>query len=401
MALERKLEYNIGEMDYGLEIVNLDILEWSEKYTGEKFHALLTDSPYEYVFMGKSWDSSGVSFSTDTWSALGKHMLPGAFGMTYGGARTWHRIAVAIEDAGFIMHPTIFCWTYATGLHKAARIDTAIDKEAGAYEEREVIEKSVATYGYQKSGERWAKDHYVTRPATEEATMWWEYRYGIQALRPAVEPIILFQKPYDGKKLDSIRKHGAGALHIEPAKYSGGKWPTNFIVVHHPLCTENECHHSCNLIGSPQSEDYFHSFGWEYDTAEGASVMYGKKSLGLERTIAIDPPVGHPTMKPLAVNMWRGRLLLPPQNYSPRRLLVPFGGVMSESIAAILAGWEHVTSVEINSDYAVAGEARAKWWFEMSTKYGHNVEDILAALKAEQNDQPVQLWLNILGDDSQ
>ena len=163
-------------MDSRLEIYNENILDWCKEYDGDPFHALLTDSPYEYGFMGKTWDSSGVSFSSDTWAALGEHMLPGAFGVTYGGARTWHRIAVAIEDAGLIIHPSIFCWTYATGLHKAARIDTAIDREAGAYDDREVIEKSRASYGYQKSGERWTKDHFVTKPATEEALLWWEYR---------------------------------------------------------------------------------------------------------------------------------------------------------------------------------------------------------------------------------
>ena len=380
-------------MDRGLEIVNQDVIEWSKSYSGDKFHALLTDSPYEYGFMDKSWDSSGVSFSPATWEALGEHMLPGAFGATYSGARTWHRIAVAIEDAGLIIHPSIFCWTYATGLHKGKRLDGKIDKDAGVYDDREILKKSAASYGYQKSGGRWTKDHYVTKPVTEEALMWWEYRYGIQALRPAVEPIILFQKPYDGKTIASIREHGAGALHIEATKYDGGRWPTNFIVVHHPLCTEAQCYHSCNALRQSADGDYFMSLGWEYDIAEGTSVRYGKKSLGLERTIGIDPPVGHPTMKPLSVNIWLSKLLLPPSGFAPRRLLVPFGGVMSESIGAVLAGWEHVTSVEINEEYATAGKSRAEWWFDMADKHGPNVEAILKA--ASGDDEPAQLKLGI------
>jgi len=376
-----------------IKIYNDDISNWCKTYSGEKFHALLTDSPYEYGFLDKEWDATGVSTNPNTWALMKEHMLPGAFGMTYGGPRTWHRIAVAIEDAGFIIHPTIFCWTYATGLHKAKHIDTIIDKEAGVYDEREIIEKSTATYGYQKSGERWDKDHYVTKPATDEALDWWEYRYGIQALRPAVEPIILFQNPYEGKWTDSIRKYGSGAFHIEATKYSGGKWPTNFIVVHHPLCTKTECHPSCNVLTFPD-KDYFLTFYDDSGTMRQSSVMYGKKSLGDERKVGIEPPVNHPTIKPLAVNVWLGKLLLPPDKYAPRRILVPFGGVMSESIGASLAGWEDVVSVEINSDYADAGLNRATWWLEMADKYGPDVDKILDAYK-EKDDAPEQLKLEL------
>jgi len=365
-------------METTLEIYNEDINKWSKEYSGPPFHALFTDCPYEYGFMGKSWDSSGVSFLPDTWAALGKHLLPGAFGMTYGGARTWHRIATAIEDAGFIIHPSIFCWAYATGLHKAARIDTAIDKEKGVYDEREVLEKSTATYGYQRSGERWNKDHFVTRPASKEALAWWEYRYGIQALRPAVEPIILFQKPYEGKKVDSIREYGSGALHIEACKYEGGKWPTNVVISHHPLCTKAKCHPTCNLHNGNFDNAYFPTFSWGPDFLEGVNLYYNKKSLGPEREIELGG-INHPTIKPISLNVWLAKLLLPPGVYSPRRLLVPFGGVMSESIGAILAGWEHIVSVEKTHEYANAGRNRAEWWMQMANKYGNDVDEILKA----------------------
>jgi len=388
------MEHNIGAMDERLTIVNQDIIEWSKEYQGPKFHALLTDSPYEYGFLNKKWDATGISTDPSTWGALRRHLLPGAFGMTYGGARTWHRIAVAIEDAGLIIHPSIFCWVYATGLHKGKRLDTVIDKEAGVYDEREIIEKSTSTFGYQLSGDRWRKDHYVTRPVTEEALMWWEYRYGIQTLRPAVEPVILFQEPYNGKATESIRKYGAGALHTEAAKYSG-KWPTNFVVSHHPLCTKEECYHSCNVSTFGDQADYFLSERWDADEAEHTSVMYGKKSLGTERKMAIDENVSHPTIKPIAMNMWLAKLLLPPAKFAPRRILVPFGGVMSESIAAILAGWEQVVSVEINKDYATAGANRANWWITMSEKYGADVDAIISAVNGEHCAIPEQLKLDI------
>lgn len=383
-------------MEYGnLTVINDDIVNWSKNYDGERFHALITDSPYEYGFLDKKWDSTGVGTDESTWVQLGELLYPGAFGLTYGGSRTWHKLATALENAGFIIHPTIFCWTYATGLHKAKHIDTIIDKEAGVYEQREIIEKSRATYGYQKSGERWTKDHFVTRPVTDEAIDWWEYRYGLQSLRPAVEPIILFQKPYKGKWTDSIREYGAGAFHIEATKYDGGKWPTNFIVVHHPLCTNDECYQTCNVASLPPGKNQFLTMFDDSDTMIASQVFYHKKSLGLERSIGIDKSVKHPTIKPISVNAWLAKLLLPPEKYSPRRLLVPFAGVMSEAIGGIFAGWEDVVGIEINSEYAVSGANRADWWINAAKKYGPDVDKIISATKEERKNNSSQLKLEI------
>ena len=70
----------------------------------------------------------------------------------------------------------------------------------------------------------------------------------------------------------------------------------------------------------------------------------------------------HPTVKPLTLTKWLATLLLPPPEYAPRRLLVPFGGVCSEAIGALLAGWEHITVIEMSQEYCNIGEARVKFW---------------------------------------
>ena len=62
--------------------------------------AVVTDPPYELGFMGKSWDSQGVSFQPETWQIIRNACLPGAPLLSFGGSRTQHRIACAIEDAG-------------------------------------------------------------------------------------------------------------------------------------------------------------------------------------------------------------------------------------------------------------------------------------------------------------
>ena len=90
----------------------------------------ITDPPYELGFMGKSWDNAGVSFQKETWEKVYRVLKPGGFLLAFGGTRTWHRIAVAIEDAGFEIRDTI-CWLYGSGFPKSYNIGKGIDKRRG------------------------------------------------------------------------------------------------------------------------------------------------------------------------------------------------------------------------------------------------------------------------------
>ena len=138
------------------DIVCADVMDWARDYDGPKFHALLCDPPYHLHstvkrfgnegsarakggvyrrcsrgFMGKKWDGGDIAYRSETWAALAKHLHPGAFGMAFASARGWHRLAVAIEDAGLRIHPSIFGWSYGSGFPKATRIDTQVDKRKG------------------------------------------------------------------------------------------------------------------------------------------------------------------------------------------------------------------------------------------------------------------------------
>lgn len=78
----------------------------------------------------------------------------------------------------------------------------------------------------------------------------------------------------------------------------------------------------------------------------------------------------HPTIKPISLCKWLATLLLPPDSYSPRRLLIPFSGAGSEMIGATLAGWDHIIGVEMESEYAAIARARLAWWEQKLTD-GH------------------------------
>ena len=92
--------------------------------------SVVCDPPYELNFMGKGWDNAGVSFNADTWKKCFEVLKPGGYLLAFGGSRTYHRIACAIEDAGFEIRDTIM-WLYGSGFPKSMNIGLAIDKKNG------------------------------------------------------------------------------------------------------------------------------------------------------------------------------------------------------------------------------------------------------------------------------
>jgi len=404
-----------------LEVENKDVIEWANRYAGPKFHAILTDPPYHLVsdrgssrgFMGQKWDGGDIAFQSETWKKLGEHLYPGAFGMAFASSRGYHRMAVAIEDSGMIIHPSIFGWVYGNGFPKATRI---------------------------KGDERFQG-----------------HRYGLQALKPALEPIIVFQKPYDGRPMDNIKQTGAGSLWIDGARipasdkskfpagvvsetenvYGGGngmyadrprtednhpngRWPANFIMDEYASRSLDEksgvtkssdrvrhntaeAHNKTASMGA-SSGDWDTSgysdiggasrffFSYQYDNIESNDpVAYIPKASRKERDAGLDDfeavpvnpnygkggfsrPTGepdreiapfrnpHPTVKPISLARYLATILLPPDDFSPRRILVPFSGVGSEMIGCMQAGWEYSLGIEQKSKYCQISKARFDYW---------------------------------------
>ncbi len=105
----------------------LDMLEVIEPNT---IDSIVTDPPYELNFMNKGWDNSGIAFQPDTWKKCYEVLKPGGYLLAFGGSRTFHRIACAIEDAGFEIRDTIM-WLYGSGFPKSMDISKQIDKKGG------------------------------------------------------------------------------------------------------------------------------------------------------------------------------------------------------------------------------------------------------------------------------
>lgn len=478
-------------------IINADAVQWAKDYEGDLFHALICDPPYhlqslgkprpdlqEYDegkgnpyarqqarsgFMNQVWDGGDIAFQKETWEAFYNILFPGAFGMAFGGSRTAHRMAVAIEDSGMIIHPAMV-WNFSTGFPKATRM----------------------------------------RRDREDVPEFSGHRYGLQALKPAAEIIIVFQKPYEGRPIDSITETGAGALWIDGGrigldgiekhsteaksglgksiygKYENkpiptsdlprydklGRWPANFVLTHSSQCQMTghrdsdsyhinrftngakpfgdgagheyeseeisggrvavwECVEGCPILaldrqsghlksgtgavkkatsaghqgnvygsesrpfGTPNVEygdsggasRFFHQSHWAIENADpfiyqakvsvsernaglndfddklGGSLDGGNDTRGGKDKPQLRPTKNpHPTLKPIALIEHLATLLLPPKEYAPRRIFVPFCGVASEVIGCWRAGWEEIIGIELESEYTEIGRARLEYW---------------------------------------
>lgn len=112
------------------KIINDDCLIALDKLEENSIDSIVTDPPYELNFMNKGWDNAGVSFNKETWKKCLRVLKPGGYLLAFGGSRTFHRIACAIEDAGFEIRDTIM-WIYGSGFPKSMNIGLAIDKKNG------------------------------------------------------------------------------------------------------------------------------------------------------------------------------------------------------------------------------------------------------------------------------
>lgn len=129
------------------QIINNDCRDAMRELEADSIDSIVSDPPYGLSFMNKGWDH-GVP-GEEFWREALRVAKPGAHLLAFGGTRTYHRLAVAIEDAGWKIRDCVM-WVYGSGFPKSMDVSKAIDKAAGA--EREVVgirddKGRVATFG--------------------------------------------------------------------------------------------------------------------------------------------------------------------------------------------------------------------------------------------------------------
>ena len=169
-------------------------------------------------FMGKEWDGGDIAFRKETWELAYKVLKPGGHLLAFSGSRTYHRMAVAIEDAGFDIRDQIM-WLYGSGFPKSLNIGKAIDKKQG--NKRESLGTKIKKAGdmrsgnYDKGGDYDDIELEITKGNSE-----WE-GWGT-ALKPAHEPIVMARKQISEKSIaDNVLKHGTGGINIDGCRIEG------------------------------------------------------------------------------------------------------------------------------------------------------------------------------------
>jgi site-specific DNA-methyltransferase (adenine-specific) len=369
--------------------------------------AVVTDPPYHLTsgksgktgFMGKAWDGGDVSFRPDVWRAAYAALKPGGHLVAFAATRTYHRIACAIEDAGFEMRDQL-AWVYGQGFPKSLDVSKAIDKAAGVERAKVRLAASCVrnpkAVGGGKDGARGAtrpfietarergfydavSDDAVSDDAVSDDAVVWQ-GWGT-ALKPAWEPIVLARKPLSERTVAAnVLRWGTGALNIDGCRvptdasvddprlggkgdwssdkmaknvyeggYAGvrvgssalGRWPADLIHDGSPevLAGFPKTNGVVGALHDPNGSLGYHGGG-------GGVYRKGEPDCGsaarffyCAKASAKDRAGSrHPTVKPVALMRWLARLVAPPGGV----ILDPFAGTGTTAQAALAEGFSAV-----------------------------------------------------------
>jgi site-specific DNA-methyltransferase (adenine-specific) len=385
--------------------------------------SIVTDPPYELGFMGKSWDNSGIAYNVELWSQALRVLKPGGHLLAFGGSRTYHRLASAVEDAGFEIRDQIM-WLYGSGFPKSLDVSKAIDKASGFV--GEVIGKGSSWNRPDSVAGNTARmnvspGEYDIKSLSPEAQTWQGWG---TALKPAHEPIVVARKPLIGTVATNVLTYGTGALNIDGSRVASelpenrtrhgggssdifpkrgneptmpsGRWPANVIHDGSDEVLEGFPSVKTGSIKPHQQNSESDSFGLKGkfitgshlgDSGSAARFFYCAKASKSERNAGLE---GLPESKAKFGNQKNGKDLgngsvndkfttLPAQNFHPTvkpialmRYLVklvtppngtvldPFLGSGTTAVAAILEGFNWM-GCEMTEDYWPIIEARVAW----------------------------------------
>jgi site-specific DNA-methyltransferase (adenine-specific) len=182
-----------------------DNMESLKKIPDNSIDSVVTDPPYGLSFMNKKWDYDVPS--VDFWKEVYRVLKPGGHILSFGGTRTYHRMVVNIEDAGFEIRDQIM-WLYGSGFPKSHNIGKAVDKiEGNEREGGEIKTRSIDGNSYGSTDTRWDVE-----PSKGNSP----YEGWGTALKPANEPICVARKPLSENTIaENVLKWGTGGINID------------------------------------------------------------------------------------------------------------------------------------------------------------------------------------------
>lgn len=334
-------------------------------------------------FMGQRWDTGETAFDPYFWMEVLRVVKPGGHIVVAGGTRTYHRLATAVEDAGFEIRDMV-SWLYGSGFPKSHDVAKGIDATLLSGSARtEDIRRLAMGSAYRPSGRGRANFDHGGGSAmngakgvdalTAEAAKWDGWG---TALKPACEPWVLARKPLAGTVASNVMAHGTGAINIDGRRIIGpgctgldgdpsGRWPANVVhdgsdevVAAFPMAAgqlaagqlaavgpEHGARPSVNVYGDFGPRPHTPPRG---DSGSAARFFYSAKAGKEDRAGS-----KHPTVKPVALMAWLCRLVTPPGGL----VLDPFAGSGSTGVAALREGFDCIL-VEREADYFADIERR-------------------------------------------
>jgi len=185
-----------------------DNIESLKKLEDNSIDSIVSDPPYGLSFMNKKWDYDVPS--VEFWREVYRVLKPGGHVLSFGGTRTYHRMAVNIEDAGFEIRDQIM-WLYGSGFPKSHNIGKSVDKIRG--NDREVVGERKADDIKGGKMHACADRGHISLDITKGNSEWEGWG---TALKPANEPICLARKPLSEKTIvDNVLRWGTGGINID------------------------------------------------------------------------------------------------------------------------------------------------------------------------------------------
>jgi DNA modification methylase len=330
-------------------------------------------------FMGQKWDTGETAFDPEFWVEVLRVLKPGGHLIAFSGTRTYHRLASAIEDAGFEMRDMI-AWLYGSGFPKSHDVSKGIDKAAGAVRAKVRVDAADLKnppnmLGGVHSGENdrpWREAAMANgfhekdgdEPATDAARQWQGWG---TALKPALEPVVLARKPLGQTVAANVLQHGTGALNIDASRIAGestarqnsaemgchggnvaesyatgsdkGRWPANVIhdgseevVGAFPETASNNGAGSWRTGVDGACLGHYGETGrsdFAGDSGSAARFFYSAKADAADRCGS-----KHPTVKPVDLMAYLVRMVTPPGGLT----LDPFAGSGTTGVGAMREG---------------------------------------------------------------
>jgi DNA modification methylase len=431
---------------HGVTLHHADCLDVLRSLPDCSVDSVVCDPPYALGFMGREWDTFGMdvgrgaqarsqrraevtptgeghSTSAGPYLASGVDSLraaglpfqrwceawateclrvlkPGGHLLAFGGTRTWHRLACAVEDAGFEVRDSI-AWLYGSGFPKSLDVSKAIDKAAGAEREASGVRGNTRC-GYLDRGEQCpghddagqsmsgATVHRLpTAPATDAAREWEGWG---TALKPAFEPVVVARKPLVGTVAANVLAWGTGALNVDGCRVEGpkpdttrgasvnassmaaplggqgrilddgkGRWPANVVLDESQAAALDEQSGESRdgtAVKRNRSEDGrapYEASSYMITDRSREDQTYGgqggaSRFFYVAKADASERPrvngTAHPTVKPLDLMRWLVRLVTPPGG----TVLEPFAGSGTTVEACIIEGFQCI-AIEREADY--------------------------------------------------